>query len=441
MASPAGTATPRSSPDATRGNARCTTPAPPEGIVAAGEAGAPARRDRALAVLIVTDKSGPTKERALSLFGAFPYRYPRQVVEARGSRNAGRAVGILARMQTSPDNPCGLSGIAFVEFASPAPERLDALFRAFGFSRTHRHAARAVDLYRQAGIRFLLDRDPRSFAARFGALHGPSISAMGWKVVDAGAAFHEAVRRGARAYEGPPAYGGAPSVYGIGDSLIHFVEDGDPPPWLAEFAPHDHPLLVPDKGFVAIDHLTNNVHKGTMTKWASFYRDIFGFTEVRYFDIRGVKTGLTSYALRSPDGSFCIPINEGSEERSQIEEYLREYNGPGIQHLAFLTHDLLDSLDRLEGSGIETLDIDPSYYDTVFDRVPNVSEDRERIRRHKVLVDGDEQGYLLQIFTRNLIGPIFIELIQRKNHQSFGEGNFGALFRSIERDQERRGAL
>ncbi|MCU0224894.1 MAG: VOC family protein, partial [Acidobacteria bacterium] len=145
------------------------------------------------------------------------------------------------------------------------------------------------------------------------------------------------------------------------------------------------------------------------------------------------KTGLTSYALRSPDGSFCIPINEGSEERSQIEEYLREYNGPGIQHLAFLTRDLLDSLDRLEGSGIETLDIDPSYYETVFDRVPRVTEDRARIRRHKVLVDGDEDGYLLQIFTRNLIGPIFIELIQRKNHLSFGEGNFGALFRSIER--------
>jgi len=239
----------------------------------------------------------------------------------------------------------------------------------------------------------------------------------------------------------PPAYGGAPAIYGIGDSLIHFVEPGDPPGWLAEFRAHDDPALVPDKGFVAIDHLTNNVRQGTMQQWASFYRDVFGFTEVRYFDIRGVKTGLTSYALRSPDGSFCIPINEGSEARSQIEEYLREYDGPGIQHLAFLTHDLLDSLDRLEGSGIETLDIDPSYYDAVFDRVPRVTEDRARIRRHKVLVDGDEDGYLLQIFTKNLIGPIFIELIQRKNHLSFGEGNFGALFRSIERDQERRGAL
>lgn len=344
-------------------------------------------------------------------------------------------------MPTSAENPCGLSGIAFVEFASPAPERLDALFLAFGFSRLARHARRDVVHYRQRGIHFLVDRDPTSFASRFGRLHGPSISAMGWQVDDARAAFEEAVRRGARAYEGPPAYGGAPAVRGIGDSLIHFVEAGDPPPWQAGFAPHPEAMLVPDKGFVAIDHLTNNVRKGTMSTWASFYRDIFGFTEVRYFDIRGVKTGLTSYALRSPDGSFCIPINEGSEDRSQIEEYLREYNGPGIQHLAFLTHDLLDSLDRLEGSGIETLDIDPSYYDSVFERVPNVVEDRERIRRHKVLVDGDEDGYLLQIFTKNLIGPIFIELIQRKNHLSFGEGNFGALFRSIERDQERRGAL
>jgi 4-hydroxyphenylpyruvate dioxygenase len=344
-------------------------------------------------------------------------------------------------MVPNASNPCGLLGIEFVEFASPAPERLDALFRAFGFSRVGRHASRAVDHYRQHAIHFLLDRDAGSFAQRFGALHGPSISAMGWRVQDAAAALVEAVQRGARPYEGPPAYGGAPAVYGIGDSLIHLVEAGDPPAWLAAFRPHDDPTLVADKGFLAIDHLTNNVRQGTMQQWASFYRDVFGFTEVRYFDIRGVKTGLTSYALRSPDGSFCIPINEGSEERSQIEEYLREYNGPGIQHLAFLTRDLLDSLDRLEGSGIETLDIDPSYYDTVFDRVPRVTEDRGRIRRHKVLVDGDEDGYLLQIFTKNLIGPIFIELIQRKNHLSFGEGNFGALFRSIERDQERRGAL
>jgi 4-hydroxyphenylpyruvate dioxygenase len=201
--------------------------------------------------------------------------------------------------------------------------------------------------------------------------------------------------------------------------------------------PLDAPELVAPKGFLAIDHLTNNVEKGTMQAWADFYKHVFGFTEVRYFDIRGVKTGLTSYALRSPDGSFCIPINEGSEEKSQIEEYLREYRGPGIQHLAFLTDDLLASLDAMAGSDGQMLDIDDAYYAEVFERVPNVTEDHGRIRQHQVLVD----GYLLQIFTKNLVGPIFIELIQRKNHLSFGEGNFGALFRSIERDQERRGAI
>lgn len=343
-------------------------------------------------------------------------------------------------MPSNAANPCGLTGIDFVEFTGPEPERLERLFVAFGFSKVKRHRSRPVALFQQSDIRFLLDTDPGSFAAAFGRLHGPSISSMGWAVEDPRAAFDEAVRRGAQPFaeEGPY---GAPAIFGIGDSLIHFVGGGGPGRYLDGFVDLEAPLRVPEKGFVAIDHLTNNVRKGTRDTWARFYREIFGFTEVRYFDIRGAKTGLTSYALRSPDGSFCIPINEGTEKRSQIEEYLEQYNGPGIQHLAFLTHDLLDSLDRLAGSGIETLDIDDDYYDTVFDRVPNVTEDRGRIRRHKVLVDGDEDGYLLQIFTRNLIGPIFIEMIQRKNHLSFGEGNFGALFRSIERDQERRGVL
>ncbi len=178
-----------------------------------------------------------------------------------------------------------------------------------------------------------------------------------------------------------------------------------------------------------------------MERWSRFYKDVFGFEEIRYFDIRGAKTGLTSYALRSPDGSFCIPINEADEAKSQINEYLDEYKGPGIQHLAFLTDDILASLRALEGTPIEFLDMDRDYYAAVFERVPNVAEDRFEIARRNVLVDGDAAGYLLQIFTKNLIGPIFIELIQRHNHLAFGEGNFGALFRSIERDQVKRGYL
>lgn len=336
-------------------------------------------------------------------------------------------------------NPTGLKGIRFVLWSSPRPDELDALFTGFGFSRLMCHRDMELDLYKQGDILFLLDREPEGFGADFARAHGPGIPAMGWWVADPVAAQQAAVARGARAYEGPVPFTGATAIYGIGDSLIWFVRGEDD--LLSDFQEHPAPRVVPDKGFLCIDHLTNNVQKGTMERWQRFYKEVFGFTEVRTFDIKGEKTGLFSYALRSPDGSFCIPINEGNESKSQIEEYLREYNGAGIQHLAFLSTDLLDSLDRLSGSGIETLDIDDEYYETVYDRVPGVTEDRGRIKAHQVLVDGDDDGYLLQIFTKNLVGPIFIEMIQRKNHLSFGEGNFGALFRSIERDQERRGVL
>jgi 4-hydroxyphenylpyruvate dioxygenase len=344
-----------------------------------------------------------------------------------------------------PKNPCGLRGIDFVEFASPEPDRLDVLFRTFGFSRVRRHASLAVDLYRQHDITLLVNREARTFAADFVVKHGPSLSSMGWRVDDARRAFDVAVSRGARPFVGDAdrrATLDVPAIYGIGDSVIYFVDRPGPGGLLdAAFVPAADAVLVPDKGFLAIDHLTNNVEAGTMATWSKFYQDLFGFTEVRYFDIKGSKTGLVSHALRSPDGSFCIPINEGTESRSQIVEYLNEYKGPGVQHLAFLTKDLLASLDAMRGGPIEMLDIDDDYYAEVFDRVPGVREDHGRIQDHQVLVDGDDQGYLLQIFTKNLIGPIFIELIQRENHLSFGEGNFGALFRSIERDQERRGVL
>ena len=346
-------------------------------------------------------------------------------------------------MTASLANPCDLRGLAFIELAGPDPDALHRLLAGFGFSRTMRHQRRAVDLYQQGDIALLLDRAPDGFAARFTAAHGPCICAMGWKVGDAQAAATTAVARGARPADGdlrradgPP----VPAVFGIGDSLLYFVDAGAT--WEAlGFAPLAAPDRVPSKGFTTIDHLTNNVAKGELPRWSGFYKDVFGFTEVRYFDIRGVQTGLTSYALRSPDGSFCIPINEGTEAKSQINEYLEEYNGPGIQHLAFLTDDLLASLAALEGTPIEFLDIDADYYQTVFARVPGVREDHAEIARRQVLVDGDDQGYLLQIFTKNLLGPIFIELIQRRNHLSFGEGNFGALFRSIERDQARRGVF
>lgn len=335
------------------------------------------------------------------------------------------------------DNPISLKGIAFLEFASEAPSALSPLFEALGLHIIMRHQNRNIALYEQNQIRFLLNADPSGFAGKFAKSHGPSIPSMGWLVENAAQAQRMAVERGA-----VPATGDyrLPAVAGIGDSIIYFV-DSKTSFEAQGFATIADTLPLPSKGFLCIDHLTNNVPKGTMHRWADFYKNIFGFTEVRYFDIKGKKTGLQSFALRSPCGTFCIPINEGTEDKSQINEYLREYKGPGIQHVALLTEDIIRSLKALKGGAVKMLDIDADYYEEAFQRVPHVTEDRAEIRDLGILVDGDEKGYLLQIFTQNVIGPIFFEIIQRKNHHSFGEGNFGALFRSIERDQEKRGAL
>ncbi len=345
---------------------------------------------------------------------------------------------------TEQTNPLGLRGIEFTEFASPDSDYMHEVFIDFGLSKLRRFKGKDILYYNQNDIHFLLNRERQGFSREFARRHGPAICSMGWRVDDADFAFRTAVERGARPAEETRRDLPYPAIYGIGDSLIYFIDRfGDHGSIYEEdFIALDQPQVVPQKGFLAVDHLTNNVYKGTMQIWADFYKKVFGFTEVRYFDIKGQKTALISYALKSPDGSFCIPINEGKDDKNnQIDEYLDEYHGPGVQHLAFLTDDLLASLDAMKGSRIATLDINDDYYDSVFDRVPGVQEDPQRIRQHQVLVDGDEKGYLLQIFTRNLFGPIFIELIQRKHHQGFGEGNFQALFDSIERDQQRRGVI
>jgi len=340
-------------------------------------------------------------------------------------------------------NPLQLRGIEFTEFCGPSISNLEALFWDFGFSKLKKHPTKDITYFRQNDIHFLLNGERRGFSSEFAKKHGPAVSSMGWRVENADAALEEANRRGARVVSDAAKDLPYPAIYGIGDSLIYLIDKFGERGSIYEqdFVPLNEPKTQKDKGFVVIDHLTNNVSFGTMEKWANFYKEIFGFTEVRYFDIKGAKTGLTSYALRSPDGSFCIPINQPKSERDQIAEYLNEYKGPGVQHIAFLTNDILASLDAMEGTGIQTLEIDPSYYDEAFRRVPQVKEDRSRIKAHNVLVDGDEGGYLLQVFTKNVIGPIFIEIIQRAEHQGFGEGNFGALFRSIEKDQEKRGVL
>jgi len=347
---------------------------------------------------------------------------------------------------TNRENPLKLRGIEFIEFSAQDPTILDNLFKAFGFSKTMRNKDRKVDLYRQNDIVFLLNYEPKSFATNFYNSHGPCVSSMGWKFEDNDFAMKNAVERGAKAADKVDYQMNGKdmsAIYGIGDSLIYFIDNyKDDFYSQMGFEKLENPELVEDLGFQFIDHLTNNVVQGTMEKWSNFYKDVFGFYEVRYFDIKGAKTGLTSYALRSADGSFCIPINEGTEAKSQINEYLDEYKGPGVQHIALHTGDIIKSVGSLTKSeNVETLDIDDEYYGEVFDRVPNVTEDHKKLQDLQILVDGDEEGYLLQIFTKNIIGPIFFEIIQRKNHLAFGEGNFGALFRSIERDQQKRGFL
>ncbi|MAZ48118.1 MAG: 4-hydroxyphenylpyruvate dioxygenase [Halobacteriovoraceae bacterium] len=344
------------------------------------------------------------------------------------------------------NNPVKLRGIEFIEFSAKDPQALHRLFQAFGFSRIMRHNERKIDLYRQGQITYLLNFEPASFATNFYDKHGPCVSSMGWRVEDSNFALEEALKRGAKVSENIDYQLNGEdlkTIVGIGDSNIYFIDKFGQDDFYEGlgFQKLDNPDMVEDLGFEYIDHLTNNVEQGQLSVWSDFYKNIFGFTEVRYFDIRGVKTGLQSFALKSPDGSFCIPINEGTEAKSQINEYLEEYKGPGVQHIALHTSDIIKSISKLSSTQVETLDIDDQYYQEVFDRVPNVSEDHKKLQELQILVDGDEEGYLLQIFTKNIIGPIFFEIIQRKNHLSFGEGNFGALFRSIERDQEKRGYL
>ncbi len=339
-----------------------------------------------------------------------------------------------------------MCGIDFIEFSSPDIRSLENLFLAFGFSKVAHNNQKSIDYFKQNDIHFFLNSQSGSFSNDFSYKHGPCISSMGWRFKNPQKAYQLAIQKGAKPARGDYKYKNGefiPAVYGIGESLLYFVSQNISQNYYQEidFIPLADPIMQKDKGFLAIDHLTNNVENGTMNMWADFYKKIFGFTEVRYFDIRGAQTGLTSFALKSPCGSFCIPINEAKENKSQINEYLQEYKGPGVQHLAFLTNNIIDSLDALQGSPIQTLDIESEYYQDIFNKFPHVTEDPQKIKDHQILVDGDEDGYLLQIFTKNIIGPIFIEIIQRRNHHSFGEGNFGALFRSIERDQMKRGYL
>jgi len=343
-------------------------------------------------------------------------------------------------------NPMGTDGFEFVEYAAPDPTLLRGLFERLGFPVVARHRSKNVTLHSQGDINFVINAEPQSFGQRFAQAHGPSVCAMAFRVRDAAAAFERAVSMGAEPHSGSvgPMELNIPAIVGIGGSLIYFVDRyGERSIYDVDFKPvTPEPLERP--GLLQIDHLTHNVHRGHMDQWTGFYEKLFNFREIRYFDIEGKKTGLFSRALASPCGKIRIPINESQDDKSQIEEYLREYRGEGIQHIALSTDDIYRTVDVLRARGVAFQDTPETYYEGIDARVAGHGENIEELRRRRVLIDGsgaNHEGVLLQIFTANVIGPIFFEIIQRKGNQGFGEGNFKALFESIELDQIRRGVL
>jgi 4-hydroxyphenylpyruvate dioxygenase len=343
------------------------------------------------------------------------------------------------------DNPLGTDGFEFVEYTAPDPELLRTLFERMGFPAVARHRRKNVTLHRQGDINFIINAEPGGFGQRFAQQHGPSACAMAFRVRDAARAFELAVERGATPVRNPvgPMELNIPAIEGIGGSLIYLVDRyGGSTIYDVDFVASAPTAAGRSAGLTFIDHLTHNVHRGNMDKWAGFYERLFNFREIRYFDIEGRKTGLLSRAMTSPCGRIRIPINESQDDKSQIEEYLREYQGEGIQHIALATDEIRSTVDVLRGNGIEFQDTPETYYEGIPARVTGHREPVEELKTRGILIDGSaDEGILLQIFTRNVIGPIFFEIIQRKGNQGFGEGNFRALFESIELDQERRGVI
>lgn len=348
------------------------------------------------------------------------------------------------------ENPLGTDGFEFVEFTSPEPERLGGLFELMGFTAVSRHRSKNVVRYRQGDINFLLNMEPSGQPADFRAAHGPSANAMAFRVRDAAKALALAVARGAQPVQGPvgPMELNIPAIQGIGGSNLYLVDRyGAQEIYDVDFVPIPGAAEQEAErgvGLTYLDHLTHNVFRGNMAKWADFYEQIFNFREIRYFDIEGAQTGLLSKAMTSPCGKIRIPLNESRDDHSQIEEFLRDYKGEGIQHLALGTDDIYAAVETMRGRGVRFQDTPETYYDQIDARVPGHGEDLQRLRADRILVDGaptQGQGLLLQIFTENMIGPIFFEMIQRKGNEGFGEGNFKALFESIELDQIRRGVL
>ncbi len=360
--------------------------------------------------------------------GPFPHNAPRSVINA--------------------ENPAGTDGFEFVEFAHDDPQQLRDLFAKMGFEHVANHKTKSIELWKQGDVSYLLNAEPNSFGMRFVAEHGPCAPSMAWRVVDAKKAFDYAVSKGAVPYTADDKSMDVPAIMGIGGSLLYFVDQYfDASPYNTEFDWIENAHPVGD-GFYYLDHLTHNVHKGNMDKWFKFYADLFNFREIRFFDIKGKFTGLLSRALTSPCGRIRIPINEDRGEKGQIVAYLKRYNGEGIQHIAVGTDDIYGSTNAIADKGLEFMPGPPkTYYEMSKTRVVDHEEPLDKMMKHGILIDGEgvvdggETRILLQIFSKTVVGPIFFEFIQRKGDDGFGEGNFKALFESIEREQIESGEL
>lgn len=350
-------------------------------------------------------------------------------------------------------NPLNTDGFEFVEYTAPDQKGIEALkdlFVKLGFTEVAKHRNKDVWLYKQNDINFVINATPGSQAEAFAKDHGPSVCGMAWRVADAKHAFEHAVKNGAKPFirDLGPMELNIPAVYGIGESALYFVDryGKDQSIYDVDFKFYDgweEKMKSHEGGLQEVDHLTHNVFRGNMDTWAGFYERIGNFREVRYFDIEGKLTGLLSRAMTAPCGKIRIPINESHDDKSQIEEYLREYKGEGIQHIAMSSDDIYETVKNLRDIGMEFMSTPDTYYEQVDARVEGHEEDTEKLKDLKILIDGApmKDGILLQIFTKTVIGPVFFEIIQRKGNEGFGEGNFKALFESIEEDQIRRGVL
>ncbi|NSX34687.1 4-hydroxyphenylpyruvate dioxygenase [Brevundimonas vesicularis] len=352
--------------------------------------------------------------------------------------------------QIDLENPLGVDGFEFVEFTGPEPEAMISRLELMGFTQTHVNPKTDVVRLKQGDISFLVQRTPKGQAAEFAKDHGPSANGMAFRTTDAKAAYEGAVARGAKPAEGVEggALGGDyPYILeGIGGSLLYVIDQyGDAgslyDAW-DEIEGWEESERKNSMGLEILDHLTHNVRRGQMRTWSGFYGSVFNFEEQKYFDIKGKATGLFSQAMIAPDRAIRIPLNESQDENSQIEEFIRRYNGEGIQHIALTTENIFETVEAMKERGVAFQDTIETYFELIDKRLPNHGEDVERMRKNRILIDGsDEDGLLLQIFTQDTFGPIFFEIIQRKGNEGFGNGNFQALFDSIELDQIRRGVI